>query len=137
MTTRTLVALLALLAAPALSRADDSLQRVVDGGVLRVGAEPGTPPMLFKNDGGRYDGFDWAIANAVAKRIGVDSVVIVAGKYSELPGRLIEGKFDVIISGYTADPSVAGVDWSDSYLDYGLCVVVRKGSPIRGVEDLR
>jgi ABC-type amino acid transport substrate-binding protein len=132
--TRRIAVLLALLASPL--AADDSLQRVIDGGVLRVGAEPGSPPMLFK-EGSKYDGFDWAIANAVARRIGVDSVVVVAGKYSELPGRLIEGKFDVIISGYTADPSIAGVDWSDSYLDYGLCLVVRKGSPIRGVEDLR
>jgi ABC-type amino acid transport substrate-binding protein len=133
--TRRLAVLLALLSTPVLA-VDDSLQRVIDGGVLRVGAEPGSPPMLFK-EGSRYDGFDWAIANAVAKRIGVDSVVVVAGKYSELPGRLIEGKFDVIISGYTADPSIAGVDWSDAYLDYGLCLVVRKGSPIRGIEDLR
>jgi ABC-type amino acid transport substrate-binding protein len=116
--------------------ADDSLQKVLENGVLRVGAEPGTPPMLFKT-GSRYDGFDWAIANALAKRLGVDTVVVVPGKYSELPGRLIEGKFDVIVSGYTADPSITGVDWSDSYLDYGLCLVVRKGSPIRGVEDLR
>jgi ABC-type amino acid transport substrate-binding protein len=128
------LALVALAAVPA--RADDSLQRVLENGVLKVGAEPGTPPMLFK-DGGRYDGFDWAIASSIAKRIGADSVVIVPGKYSELPGRLVEGKFDVIVSGYTADPSIAGVDWSDSYLDYGLCLVVRKGSPIRGVADLR
>jgi len=136
MTARTLLALLliALSAPPAL--ADDSLQRVLENGVLKIGAEPGTPPMLFK-DGGRYDGFDWAIANAIGKRIGADSVVVVPGKYSELPGRLVEGKFDAIVSGYTADPSIAGVDWSDSYLDYGLCLVVRKGSPIRGVADLR
>jgi ABC-type amino acid transport substrate-binding protein len=134
--TRRFLVLLALTFVPVLAAADDSLQRVIDGGVLRVGAEPGSPPMLFR-EGSRYDGFDWAIANAVAKRIGVDSVVVVAGKYSELPGRLIEGKFDVIISGYTADPSIAGVDWSESYLDYGLCLVVRKGSPIRGIEDLR
>jgi ABC-type amino acid transport substrate-binding protein len=117
------------------ARADDSLQRVIDGGVLRVAAEPGTPPMLTR-EGSRYDGFDWAIANAVGKRIGVDGVVVVPGKYSELPGRLIAGKADVIISGYTADPSIAGVDWSDSYLDYGLCLIVRKGSPLRSIDDL-
>ena len=116
--------------------AEDSLQRVIDGGVLRVAAEPGTPPMLTR-EGNRYDGFDWAIARAIAKRIGVDNVVIVAGKYSELPGRLISGKADVIISGYTADPSIAGIDWSDSYLDYGLCLVVRKGSPVRSIDDLQ
>lgn len=118
------------------ARADHSLQQVIENGVLRVGAEPGTPPMLFKT-GAKYDGFDWAIASAIAKRIGVDGVVIVPGKYSELPGRLIESKFDVIISGYTADPSISGIDWSESYLDYGLCLVVRKGSPIRGIADLR
>lgn len=114
---------------------DDSLQRVVDSGTLRVAAEPGSPPMLVK-EGNRYDGFDYAIAKALAKRIGVDSVVIVAGKYSELPARLIAGKADVIISGYTADPSIAGVDWSEAYLNYGLALVVRKGSPIRSIDDL-
>ena len=35
-----------------------------------------------------------AIGNALAKRIGVDTVVVVPGKYSELPGRLIADKFD-------------------------------------------
>lgn len=125
----------ALLAGAATAHADDSLQRVIDGGVLRVAAEPGTPPMLTR-EGARYDGFDWAIANAVAKRIGVDGVVIVPGKYSELPGRLIAGKADVIISGYTADPSITGVDWSDAYLDYGLCLVVKKGSAVRSIDDL-
>jgi ABC-type amino acid transport substrate-binding protein len=126
---------LVALAVPAFA-ADDSLQRVIDAGVLRVAAEPSTPPMLFK-EGSRYEGFDWEVANAIARRIGVDSVVIVPGKYSELPGRLIAGKADVIISGYTADESIAGVDWSESYYDYGLCLVVKRGSPIRSVADLR
>lgn len=129
-------ALCALFLANAPANAEDSLQKVIDGGVLRVAAEPGTPPMLTR-EGSRYDGFDWAIAQAIAKRIGVDNVVIVAGKYSELPGRLISGKADVIISGYTADPSIAGIDWSESYLDYGLCLVVRRGSPIRSIDDLQ
>ncbi|MDQ1347656.1 MAG: Transporter substrate-binding protein [Acidobacteriota bacterium] len=121
---------------PAIAADDDSLQKVVDAGVLRVAAEPGTPPMLFK-EGNRYDGFDYAIAKAVAKRIGVDDVIIVAGKYSELPARLIAGKADVIISGYTADDSITGIDWSEAYLDYGLCLVVKKGRAIRSTDDLR
>ena len=125
-----------LLAAGAAFAQDASLQKVLDAGVLRVAAEPGTPPMLFK-EGNRYDGFDYAIAKAVAKRIGVDDVVIVGGKYSELPARLIAGKADVIISGYTADDSITGVDWSEAYLDYGLCLVVKKGRGIRSTSDLR
>ncbi len=123
-------------ATPPAAAQDDSLQRVVDAGVLRVAAEPGTPPMLYK-EGSRYAGFDWEVANWIARRIGVDSVVIVPGKYSELPGRLIAGKADVIISGYTADDSIAGLDWSDSYYDYGLALVVKRGAPIRSIDDLR
>ncbi len=130
------LAICSILIAPSARAQDDSLQKVIEGGVLRVAAEPGTPPMLFKS-GSRYDGFDWAIAKAVATRIGVDDVVIVPGKYSELPARLIAGKADVIISGYTADPSITGVDWSDAYLDYGLCLVVKKGRGIHGIGDLR
>jgi polar amino acid transport system substrate-binding protein len=108
----------------------------IRGEVLRVASEPGTPPMLTK-EGNQYDGFDWAIANAIAKRIDFNRIDIVAGKYSELPGRLIAGQADVIISGYTADPSIEGIDWSDSYYDYGLCLIVRKGSAIRNIDDLR
>lgn len=130
------VVLLLLAGAFPASAQDDSLQKVIDGGVLRVAAEPGTPPMLFK-EGNRYDGFDYAIAKAIASRIGVDDVVIVAGKYSELPARLIAGKADVIISGYVADASITGVDWSDSYLDFGLCLVVKKGRGVRSTDDLR
>jgi ABC-type amino acid transport substrate-binding protein len=125
-----------LVSAPPAAAQDDSLQKVIDGGVLRVAAEPGTPPMLFK-DGNRYDGFDYAIAKAIASRIGVDDVVVVPGKYSDLPARLIAGKADVIISGYTADSSITGIDWSDSYLDYGLCLVVKKGRGVRSTADLR
>lgn len=129
-----MVATLGLVGSPAEAQ-DDSLQRVIDGGVLRVAAEPATPPMLFKA-GSRYDGFDYAIAKSLARRIGVDDVVIVPGKYSELPGRLIAGKADVIVSGYTADDTIAGLEWSESYFDYGLCLVVKKGSGVRRVADL-
>lgn len=128
-------ALALVVGAAAASAQDSSLQSVIDAGVLRVAAEPGTPPMLFKN-GARYDGFDWQVARAIAKRIGVDDVVIVPGKYSELPGRLLAGKADVIISGYTEDDSISGLDWSDSYYDYGLCLVVKRGSRVRSVRQL-
>lgn len=111
--------------------------KTIAGDVLRVAAEPDTPPMLTTTEDGNYGGFDWEIANAIARRVGTDKVVIVPGPYSALPGFLISGKADVIVSGYTADPSITGVDWSDSYFDYGLCLIVRKGSPIRDIDDLR
>ncbi|HSK75298.1 MAG TPA: SUMF1/EgtB/PvdO family nonheme iron enzyme, partial [Thermoanaerobaculia bacterium] len=65
-----------------------SFEPAINSDALRVAAEPDTPPMLIKDEKGNYGGFDWEIAKAIAKRIGVDKVEIVAGKYSELPGRL-------------------------------------------------
>jgi ABC-type amino acid transport substrate-binding protein len=112
-----------------------TLDEIRASGVLRVAAEPGTPPMLFEN-GSRYDGFDWQIARAIARSIGVPSVVIVPGKYSELPGRLLAGRADLIISGYTADEELTDLSWSDSYYDYGLCLVVRSDSDIQSIDDL-
>lgn len=132
----TVLAVLTALAVPLSSVAAEGPPQRGTVGVFRVAAEPDTPPMLTR-EGNRYDGFDWAIANAIAKRIGINRVEIVAGKYSELPGRLIAGQADVIISGYTADSSINGIDWSDSYFDYGLCLIVAKGSPIRSITDLR
>src|SRR5262245_32248715 len=90
-----LVVLCALIVPISSVAAEGPPRQGTGGGVLRVAAEPDTPPMLTR-EGNRYDGFDWAIANAVAKRIGFNRVEIVAGKYSELPGRLIAGQADVI-----------------------------------------
>lgn len=112
-----------------------TLDEIRASGVLRVAAEPGTPPMLFES-GSKYDGFDWQIARAIARGIGVPSVVIVPGKYSELPGRLLAGRADVIISGYTADEELTDLVWSESYYDYGLCLVVRADSDIQTIDDL-
>jgi ABC-type amino acid transport substrate-binding protein len=111
------------------------LNEIRASGVLRVAAEPDTPPMLF-SAGSRYDGFDWQVSRFIARSIGASSVVIVPGKYSELPGRLIAGRADVIISGYVEDEELSDISWSESYYDFGLCLVVRAGSDIRSVDDL-
>jgi ABC-type amino acid transport substrate-binding protein len=121
--------------AAAFAASASGLDEIRASGVLRVAAEPDTPPMLFSN-GSRYDGFDWQVSRFIARSLGANSVVIVPGKYSELPGRLIAGRADVIISGYVADEELSDISWSEPYYDFGLCLIVRSGSDIRSVEDL-
>jgi ABC-type amino acid transport substrate-binding protein len=107
-------------------------------GVLRVGMEPDAPPLHFINDKKQEDGFDFRLAGLIAEALGAKRVQIVEADYKELPDHLRAGDIDVIIAGYVPDPSIAGAVWSNGYLDFGLCMVVREGmeSTYRSVKDL-
>jgi len=107
-------------------------------GVLRVGMEPDAPPLHFLNDKKQEDGFDFRLAGLIAESLGAKRVQIVEADYEELPNRLRSADIDVIMAGYVPDPSIAGVVWSNGYLDFGLCMVVREGmeSTYRSAKDL-
>lgn len=117
--------------------------RIRAAGVLRVAmdtGEPpwtGTPPMYSKDASGKDSGFDMELAQMLANALGVGKVEIVHGRYSELPALLADpaGKVDVLISGYSPADE-AGISWSDSYLDYGLCLVVPAKSKVKTTKDL-
>lgn len=113
----------------------DLLSQIQSNKVLRVGAEDESPPMLRKNAKGEAEGFEYELMQHIASSLGV-KLEVVPGIYPDLPGKLRSAKNDVIISAYTPDDSIRGVQWSTSYLEYGLCMVVKKDSAIRRVEDL-
>jgi ABC-type amino acid transport substrate-binding protein len=106
--------------------------------VLRVGMEPDAPPLHFINDRKQEDGFDFRLAGLVAESLGAKRVQIVEADYEKLPDELRAGHVDMIMAGYVPDPSVQGVVWSNGYLDFGLCMVVREGmeGTYRSVKDL-
>jgi ABC-type amino acid transport substrate-binding protein len=121
---------------------DGALARVKQRGTLVVAMDQGeggagTPPMYFPDAAGKPDGFDSEVARWIAAAVGVPDVRIVHGRYSELPELLRASReVDVLISGY-APTEQPGIRWSDSYLDYGLALVVRADSPVRSVADLQ
>jgi ABC-type amino acid transport substrate-binding protein len=89
--------------------------------------EPDAAPLHFINDRKQEDGFDFRLAGIVAEAIGAKRVQVVEADYEELPGKLRAGEIDMIMAGYVPDPSIEGVDWSNGYLDFGLCMVVHEG----------
>jgi ABC-type amino acid transport substrate-binding protein len=105
-------------------------------GALAVGHEDDAAPMYFMGPGQQPDGFEYQLAKRLAAEIGVPSVKFVGADYAKLPDLLRGGQIDVIVAGYVPDPQVAGVEWSDSYLDFGLCLIVPKGSAITEVSHL-
>jgi polar amino acid transport system substrate-binding protein len=103
------------------------LARIKESGTLRVGMEPDAAPLHFVNDRKQEDGFDFRIAGIVAQAIGAKKVEVVEDDYEKLPDQLRANKIDLIIAGYVPDPSIQGIEWSDGYLEFGLCMIVHEG----------
>ena len=104
-----------------------ALARIRQSGTLRVGMEPDAPPLHFINDKKQEDGFDFRLAGVVAEVIGAKRVQVVEADYDDLPGKLRDGSIDLIIAGFVPDASIEGVEWSQGYLDFGLCMIVQEG----------
>ena len=74
------------------------------------------------------EGFDFRIAGEIAKRLDVAKVQIVEADYEKLPELVRDGKVDLLMGGYVPDASIKGVEWSQGYLDFGLCMIVAEGN---------
>ena len=129
-------------AAPEVAVSGPSVARIVERKTLLVGmdtGEPawtGTPPMYFPNNRGEPDGLDVAVANEIARALGVE-LKIVHAKYSELEGLVVDpqAKVDLVISGFVPTET-SGIVWSQPYLEFGLCLIVSSKSKIKTTKDL-
>ena len=83
--------------------AGDTLQRVVDFKVLKVGMSANQPPMTMKNREGGAMGFDVDLAKALATAMKV-KLEIKAMPFGELMTALEEDKIDMVLSGMSITP---------------------------------
>ena len=91
--------LLALIAAAPLTvMAGDTLQRVVDFKILKVGMSGNQPPMTMVNREGGLMGFDVDLAKALADAMKV-KLEIVRMPFGELMSALEKDKVDMVLSG--------------------------------------
>ena len=96
--------LLALAAAlPLYAMAGDTLQRVVDFKVLKVGMSGNQPPLTMANREGGLMGFDVDLAKALADAMKV-KLEIVAMPFGELMTALEDDKIDMVMSGLSITP---------------------------------
>jgi ABC-type amino acid transport substrate-binding protein len=114
------------------------LQEARNRGALRVGYEADAPPMYFRNSQAGDDGFEYQLARQISSQLGLSAAgpLYVEGDYQSLPDMLRRGQIDAIMAGYVPDPSLEGIEWSEGYLDFGLCLVVLRGSAVTDVSQL-
>jgi cystine transport system substrate-binding protein len=120
-----LVVLLGLSAVAA--QAQDLLDTVKKNGALKVAIEGTYPPFNFRAPDGQLDGFDVAVAKAIAAKLGVKAD-FVATEWSGIIAGLQAGKFDVIVNqvGITAKRKES-LDISPPYVYSAPQLILRKG----------
>ncbi|OQX02836.1 MAG: hypothetical protein BWK73_41350 [Thiothrix lacustris] len=124
-------------ATPKATNTSSVLAAAKQAGVLRVATEPDFPPLYWVDEQGKEQGFEYEMAQLLAQALGIPKVELVEDDYDKLPALAQEGKADIFMAGYVPDNAIEGVEWSDSYLDFGLCLIVPKGSPVKTIKQLK
>jgi polar amino acid transport system substrate-binding protein/glutamate/aspartate transport system substrate-binding protein len=130
------------LASPATAQ-DGTLDKIKRTGVLTIGTRTGSPPFAFINKNNEWVGFsidlvEQLVKPAVEKEVG--RAVKVEKKESAPPTRiplLTSNAVDLISGTMTDTPERRqSVEFSLTFFYTGAQLMVKKGSPIKGVNDL-
>ena len=110
----------------------DALRTVRERGVLRVGTTGDYKPMSFRDPAtGKYWGFDAALAETLANRIGV-KLEYVPTSWPTLMKDTLDRKFDLALCGITITPERKKMAMmSSGYLGNGKTVLCRAGDANR------
>lgn len=139
---RILLATLALvLSAPAFASDSDVLQRIRERGRIVVGSEMKFPTMNVHNTAsGRNEGFMADLGRAVAKRVLGDERRIewVRVEDETRVADVASAKLDMVLDTTGASAEKAKVvDFSDEIFTSGSALLVKRGSPIHSIDDIR
>lgn len=103
---------------------------------LIVGMELAYPPFEMTDTNGKPSGVSVDLATDLAKSLG-RPVLIQNTSFDGLIPALKTGKVDLVISSMTATAERAqSIDFSEPYLSTGLCLLLKKDSAAKGIEDL-
>ncbi|HOV86103.1 MAG TPA: transporter substrate-binding domain-containing protein [Syntrophobacteraceae bacterium] len=103
---------------------------------LVIGMELSYPPFEMTDEKGNPAGISVELAYALAKALG-KKIVVENIAFDGLIPALKTGKIDLILSSMTAtEERMQSIDFSDPYLKTGLCLLVRRDSPVQSVADL-
>ena len=103
-----------------------NLEEITGNKQILVGMEIGYFPFEYLDQKGEPVGFDVKLAELLADDLGV-KLTIVDSPWDQLIQALNEGRINCIISAMTrTDERSEQVDFSDSYFETGLCLLLNK-----------
>ncbi len=117
----------------------DTLEEIQKRGVLRWGGDQsGGAPYVYQGPDGKLTGFEFDLAEALARRLGVRSE-FVQGQWDKLLELIDRGDIDMVLNGYEWSPErEKGHASTVPYYQYKLQLLARKAdASIGSWEDLR
>jgi len=109
-------------------------EKIQASGVLTVGTSSGSPPFAFYDAAFDLDGFDVALMQAVADKLGVE-LAMVDYAFEGLPAALQLGEIDAIAAALTETAERAkSVDFSMPYYTSAEAILTPAGSPLTAVD---
>lgn len=120
----------ALVLVPALNCHARSFEEIVSSGTLRVGTTGDYKPFSFA-DNDKYEGFDIAVAESFARRLGL-KLELVKTTWHSLMSDLKADKYDIGMSGITRTISrQKEARFSQGYMMFGKTILVNKENKSR------
>ncbi len=138
-----LLALGVLAAGVTPAAAETTLEKISQTGTLTIGTRTGSPPFAYVNAKNEWVGFsidlvEQLVVPAVAKKLG--KPIKVEKKESTPPTRipLLSSNAVDLIAGTMTDTRTRrdSVDFSITFFVTGAQFLVKKGSPVKGIEDI-
>ncbi len=115
----------------------DDLEAVRNEGELRIALSGAYPPFSMVNDKNEVVGFDVAIGSEIARRMGVEPVIVTTAWDGIIAG-LLASKYDTIVGSMSITPQRQEViDFVGPYYRAGRAVFVRKDDDFATLEDLK
>ena len=109
--------------------------KTVESGKLTLATNAEFPPYEY-HDGDKIVGIDMDIADAIAKKLGLE-VQIEDIAFDSVILEVTSGKADIGLAGISAtDERKQSVDFSDTYTTSKQLIIVKDDSPIKGSKDL-
>jgi ABC-type amino acid transport substrate-binding protein len=116
---------------------DDSLKRVQDAGVITFAMSGGYRPFNYFNENDELVGFDVEIGKAVAKKLGVEYKPVTTD-WSGIVEGLRSGRYDGIFGSMAiTEDRMKVVAFTNPYYFSGAQIIVKEGSSIKGVDDIK
>lgn len=116
---------------------EDSLQKIKDAGVIKIGTEGTYAPYSYHDEEGNLVGFDVEIAELVAEKLGVEAEFLET-KWDAMIAGLDAKRFDIIANqvGIT-DERKEKYDFSEPYTYiHGALIVEENNEDIKTFEDI-
>jgi len=114
----------------------DELAQIKDAGQMKIAMSGAYPPFNFINEKNEVVGFDAAIGREIARRLGVEPVIVTTAWDGILAG-LLAKKYDTICGSMTiTDKRLEVVDFVGPYYRSGRGIFIRQDENLATLEDL-